>query len=168
MLPAQNTASSLYLGWSQLGSEGEQTVPASGVDLLEVAGEAHGALGGTPVPSPGSAVTWLWSELPQSAGTSLGRAPVGTGTDVPRPHHDLWQGRADLKPPQPWGQSWLLATAVCFVWQIPPCPLCFSPGIPVAALSVEDTSAPMHVFFLSLFLWLFILHHGGAGAWLHS
>lgn len=93
---------------------------------------------------------------------------MGTGTDVPRPHHDLWQGRADLKPPQPWGQSWLLVTAVCFVWQIPPCPLCFSPGIPVAALSVEDTSAPMHVFFLSLFLWLFILHHGGTGAWLHS
>lgn len=93
---------------------------------------------------------------------------MGTGTDVPRPHHGLWQGRADLKPPQPWGQSWLLATAVCFFWQIPPCPLCFSPGIPVAALSVEDTSAPMHVFFLSLFLWLFILHHGGAGAWLHS
>lgn len=86
------------LAWSQLGSGGEQSDQASGVDLLEVAGEARGAPGGALMPSPGSAVTWLCRELPADSpaensaatvcgsipGGSLGSALMGTGTDVPR------------------------------------------------------------------------------------
>lgn len=73
VLPAQNMGSPPCLAWSQLGSEEDQTVPASGVDLLEVAGGACGALGGTPVPSPGSAVT----RAAMVCGNILGECPHG-------------------------------------------------------------------------------------------
>lgn len=135
------------------------------------------------VPSPGSAVTGPCRELPADSpaessaamvcgsipGGSLGSAVVGTGTDEPRATPwSFWQRRADLKPPQPWGQSWPLGTATCSLWQVPPHPLCFSPGTPLAVLSVEDTCVPMCVFFLSLSLCLSVLCCGGAGAWLHA
>ena len=151
-------------------------------------GSAGGGRGGpwSPERSP-CAFTWLCcdpavpgaarrlasrAQLPRSVGASLG-APWGVpswglGLMCPGPQHSLWQRRADLKPPQPWGQSWPLGTTACSLWQVPPRPLRFCPWTPVAALSVEDTCVLMHVFFLSLSLWLFILCPGGTGAWLHA
>lgn len=91
---------------------------------------------------------------------------VTLGLICPGPQQSLGQRRGDPKPLQPWRQGWtkLRPLSVTFGKSLPSC----FPKAPVAALSVEDTCILVCVFFLSLSLWLFIVHCGGSGTCLRT
>lgn len=121
------------------------------------------------MPSSGSAVTQLHQELPadslaESLDATACRMPsLPLGLLCPGPQQSLGQRRGDSKPLQSWTE--LRPLSVTFDGSLPSC---FAPETPVAALSVEDTCVLVPEFFLSLSLWLFIVHCEGSGTWLHT